>query len=467
MAHCTKKSVSCQVALELEELESAEGLPFQHLLIPERIAAALERAGIKFRDRIYSPMVTLWAFLSQVIAKKDSSCQDAVSRVLADRVARRKTACSPDDTSYCAARARLPLQVVEDLTCEVGRELHGAAEEDWKWKGRNVIITDGSTATMADTEENQAEFPQSKNQKKGLGFPILRFVVFLSLSVGTALECAIGACRGKKTGEQSLFRQMWDMLKIGDIVLGDRLYDAFRDIALLKDRKADVVFGKKQSRRCDFRSGNKLGPDDHVVVWKRPKYDASRFESKEEWESLPDKLEMREVRAIIRRKGYRNRPVIIVTTLLDAELYSAKELTDLFAQRWHCELDLRSIKRALGMHHLRCKTPDMVRKELWTYLLAYNLIRVRMAQAAAVHGVMPRKLSFTAAKNHIHNFAPHLRTASEADRRRLETELLRAIARCRVGNRPGRKEPRAVKKRDQKYSYLTKPRDQARKALTT
>jgi hypothetical protein len=465
MAKCTKESFSCQAASELKELDSSEGLPFQHLLLPERIAAALDRSGVEFRDRVYNPMVTLWAFLSQVIAKKDSSCQDAVSRVLADRVARGKKACSPDDTSYCAARARLPLQVVEGLTREIGQELHAAADEDWKWKGRKVIITDGSTATMADTPENQAEFPQSRNQKKGLGFPILRFVVFLSLSVGTALECAIGPCRGKKTGEQSLFRQMWDAIKSGDIVLGDRLYDAFRDIALLQDRKADVVFGKKQSRRCDFRSGEKLGPDDHVVVWKKPKYDAKRFESKEEWESLPATLKMREIRATIRRKGFRNRTVIIVTTLLDAKLYSAKELTDLFAQRWHCELDLRSIKRALGMHHLRCKTPDMVRKELWTYLLAYNLIRVRMAQAAAVHNVMPRKLSFTAAKNHIHNFAPHLRTASESDRRRLEIELLRAIARCRVGDRPGRKEPRAVKKREQKYSYLTKPRDQARKGL--
>jgi hypothetical protein len=465
MAHCTKEPLLCQVALECAKLGLSEGLPFQHLLLPERIAVALECAGVEFRDRVYNPMVTLWAFLSQVIAKKDSSCQDAVSRVLAERVARGKKPCSADTTSYCEGRARLPLQVVASLTRGTGQELHDQAEREWKWNGRHVKLVDGSTATMADTQENQSEFPQSKNQKKGVGFPILRFVALLSLSVGTVLECATGACRGKKTGEQSLFRQMWDALKFGDILLGDRLYDAYRDIALLQRGGVDVVFGKKQSRRCDFRSGAKLGPDDHVVLWKKPKYTASRFESRKEWESLPDTLKMREVRATIRRKGFRNRTVIIVTTLLDAELYSAKDLTDLFAQRWHCELDLRSIKRALGMHHLRCKTPDMVRKELWTYLLAYNLIRVRMAQAAAVHGVMPRKLSFTAAKNHIHNFAPHLKTASDADRQHLETELLRAIAHCRVGNRPGRKELRAVKKREQKYSYLTQPRAQARKRL--
>ncbi len=465
MAHGTKESLSCQVESELKNLDSDEGLPFQHLLSPERILAAVEAAGVEFRERVYTPVVTLWAFLSQVIAKKDSSCVDAVSRVLAERVARGQKACSPDTSSYCEARGRLPLQVVESLTRDTGRDLHRKAESSWLWKGRHVKIVDGSTVTMADTAENQAEFPQSRNQKKGLGFPIMRIVVCLSLAVGAVLECAVGACRGKKTGEQSLFREMWDVFEKGDILLGDRLYDAYRDIALLKDRGVDVVFGKKQSRRCDFRCGEKLGPDDHVVVWMKPKYDAARFESKEEWEALPATLDMREVRATIRRKGYRNRTVVIVTTLKDSSLYSAKDLTNLFAQRWHCELDLRSIKRSLGMHHLRCKTPDMVRKELSTYLLAYNLIRVRMAQAAAVHGVLPRKLSFTAAKNHIHNFAPYQNVASEADYRRLEFELLFAISRCRVGDRPGRKEPRAVKKREQKYSYLTKPRDQARKGL--
>jgi hypothetical protein len=222
---------------------------------------------------------------------------------------------------------------------------------------------------------------------------------------------------------------------------------------------------KKQSRTVDFRTGRKLGPDDHVVTWQKPKFDAQRFASRAEWEALPDEIEMREVRCVIRRKGYRTRMIIVVTTLLDAEEYSSQELTDLFALRWHCELNLRSLKQVLGMRRLKCKTPEMVRKELWTNLLAYNLIRVRMAQAAAVHGLEPRNLSFTAAKTHIHNFAVPMRNASKQDRERLEIELLKAIASCRVGERPGRKEPRAVKKRQQKYSYLTKPRAQARKAL--
>jgi hypothetical protein len=465
MAHRTKGSVLSQVQSSCQDLESSPGLPFQHLLSGERIAAALHRAGVEFRDRIFSPPITLWAFLSQVVASKDSSCKDAVSRVLAHRVAQGQKACSPDTSSYCQARARLPEQVIADLTREIGQDLHHEAPMEWLWKGRNAVMVDGSTVTMEDTPENQAEYPQSRSQKAGLGFPIMRLVVLLSLSVGTALDCAVGACRGKKTGEQNLFRRIMKTLKAGTVLVGDELYDSYHDIVLLKARGVDVVFGKKQSRRCDFRRGRKLGRGDHVVVWKKPRYDAARYESKEHWESLPDEMEMREVRVTVRRPGCRTRTVMIVTTLLDADEYTAEELTDLFAERWHCELDLRSIKRVLGMHHLSCKTPEMVRKALWMHLLAYNLVRVRMAQAARMHGATPRRLSFTAAKTLIHNFAPYLSTTCGAEHRRIETKLLEAIARCGVSYRPGRKEPRVVKRRDKKYSYLTIPRHQARKRL--
>lgn len=463
--HRTKGRVSRQVQSELDDLDSENGLPFRKLLSEEKISEALRGCVGEKRDRVFNVCVTLWAFLSQVIARKDSSCNEAVSRVIAHRVANNQKPCSTATGSYCQARMGLPNELIPTLTRETGQQLDRQAKAEWLWKGRSVKICDGSTSTMADTPENQKEYPQSKNQKPGLGFPILRFVVLFSLSVGTVLECAMGSCRGKKTGEQSLFREMWDALIPGDIVLADRLYDSYRDIALLKAGGVDSVFGKKQSRRCDFRQGRKLGPHDHVVTWKKPKYDASRFESKEEWEALPDEMEIREVRVKVRRKGYRTRTVIIVTTLIDGELYSAPDLTDLFSERWHCELDLRSIKQSLGMSHLKCKTPEMVRKELWTHLLAYNLIRVRMAQAAAIHNAIPRTLSFTSARNLIHNFAPYLNTTCGAEHQRIEAELLKAIARCSIRKRPGRKEPRAVKKRVQKYSYLTKPRSEARKGL--
>jgi hypothetical protein len=466
MAQLTKESVSRHVQSECDALNKGQGLPFRELLTEDRIVVAMERAEVQFRDRIYTPMVTLWAFLSQSVASTASSCENAVSRVLADRVACRKSACSTDTNSYCQARARLPARVLVELTQETGQTLHQQAAEEWLWKGRRVHIVDGSTATMPDTPENQKEYPQSRGQKPGLGFPIVRMVVLLSLSVGAVLDCAVGPCRGKCTGEQSLFRRLWKTLKPGEIVLADRLFDAYRDIALLRKRGVDSLFGKKQSRSVDFRCGRRLAPNDHIVTWKRPQYDKNRFESKRVWKSLPKEMEIREVRVTVRRKGCRTRSVVIVTTLLDATVYSSDDLTNLFAERWHCELDLRSIKQSLGMHHLRCKTPEMIRKELWAHLLAYNLIRVRMAQAAAVSGVLPRRFSFTAAKNHLHNFTVHLQAAATVQEyQRLETEMLKAIAQCQVGNRPGRKEPRALKRRVQKYSYLTKPRNEARKGL--
>lgn len=465
MAQSTKESLARQVQSERRELLAAEALPFRSLLDVERIKRALDDAGIDYRERIFDPMTTLYAFLSQTVASKDSSCQDAVSRVLAERVANNQAPCSTDTSSYCAARSRLPEKVISDLACETGQQLEQAADAEWLWHDRHVKIVDGSTAEMADTPDNQEAYPQSRTQKAGLGFPMLRLVGLLSLAVGTLLKCALGPCRGKKTGEQSLFRQLWDGLNPKDIVLGDRLYDGYRDIAHLKTLGVDCVFGKKQSRAVDFRKGRKLGPNDHVVTWKKPKYDRDRFDSYEEWQALPEAMEMREIKKLVQRPGYKTRMVIIVTTLLDAEEYPAKDVMELFAERWHCELDLRSLKQSMGMRRLVCKTPEMVRKELWVYLLGYNLIRVRMAQAASIHGPAPRKLSFTAAKTHMHNFAPYMKTACQATYARLETALLEAIASSRVGERPGRKEPRAVKKRQQKYSYLTKPRAEARKRL--
>ena len=465
MAHGIIGSVSGQVQSVLQELKKADGLPFRELLCEELITEILKHFEVEFRDRIYTPIVTLWALLSQVISGTKSSCQKAVACVLYDRVQQGKAACSQDTNSYCSARSRLPEEVISHLTRRTGRDLNHQSDPEWRWKGRHVTIVDGTTCTMDDTPENQEEYPQSRNQKPGLGFPIARVVVLVSLSVGTVLESVIGACRGKKTGEQTLFRQTWDALPTGGIVLGDCLYDCYSDIAKLLARGTDSLFGKKQSRKIDFRTGEQLGPDDHVVVWTKPKYDKSRYADKAEWESLPSSIKIREVRTKIRRDGYRMRTIVIVTTLLDNEKYSAKDLTDLFSLRWNCELDLRSIKRTLGMHHVKCKTPEMVRKVIWSYLLAYNLIRVRMAQAAAVQGVIPRKLSFSAARDFIEQFANGLRNARGPERQKLEAELIKAIAHCRVGDRPGRKEPRAVKKRDQTHPLLTKPRDQARKGL--
>lgn len=361
---------------------SSRGLAVREWLPPERIAAVLERVGLEYRERIYSPVVTIWAWLTQAWRGTQGTCQVAVAAVQADQTERGVAACSSDTSSYCAARQRLPAEACSILTREIGREVQDRGDAAWLWQGREVVIVDGSTATAEDTPANQAEYPQPSGQRAGLGMPMLRLVVLLSWSVGTVLECVLGPCCGKRTGEQSLFRPLFDALKPGTILLGDRLYDCYADIAALRARGVDVVFGMKQSRDRDFRRGRRLGRRDHVVVWTRPKYDAARYGGREEWSALPETMTMRETEIVVRRRGCRPRTVTVVSTLLDAAEHSSADLLELFAQRWHCELDLRSIKQTLGMNHLRCRTPDVVRKDVWIHLLAYNLIRQRLAEAA-------------------------------------------------------------------------------------
>jgi hypothetical protein len=464
MGHCIQSRVSCQLSDDLKKIDECDGLPFENLLSTDVVRGVLQRLGIDFRERIYSPWVTLWAFLSQVISQ-EGTCEDAVLRVAAYRSANGKSQCSGETTSYCAARSSLPEELYSELTRQIGQQLDNQARKAWLCRGRHVKLVDGSTLTMTDTEANQEEFPQSSNQEPGVGFPLARIVVVLSLAVGSLLEAAIRASKGKKTGETTLFRELWSCFNPGDIVLADCLYDSYRDIAQLRERSVDVLFGMKQSRQRDFRRGRQLGKNDHIVMWTKPQFDKSRID-RATWEALPASMEMREVSVRVKRKGHRARTITLVTTLLDAELYPAKELADLFRQRWNCEIDLRSIKTHLGMHHLACKSPEMIRKEFWTYLLAYNLIRVRMAQASAIHGVVPRELSFMSAKKTIQSFSPIISVSSPLQARALVEAMLHYISRHRVGKRPGRSEPRAVKRRAQKHKLLTKPRHEARKALT-
>jgi hypothetical protein len=361
MAIRSKESVSKQVRAEVDALKKTEGLPFRDLLSVKQIREALDQAGVTYRDRVFNPMVTLWAFLTQVMTK-DGSCEQAVASVVADRASRKMRTCSANTGSYCTARRKLPLGVVAGLARSVGEELDQQAPEEWKFFNRRVVLVDGTTESMPDTKENQKKYPQSSNQKPGLGFPIMRVVMLFSLAVGTVLDCAIDACRGKGTGEQNLFRRMWNSLKTGDILLGDCLYDCYRDAALLVAEGIDVVFGRKQSRVFDFRRGTRLGPDDHLIIWKRPDYDATRYHSRDEWETLPKEIRMREIRIRVRRAGYKTRTINLVTSLLDPAVYSARDIGRLFALRWHCELDLRSIKVALGMGQMRCLSPEMVEK---------------------------------------------------------------------------------------------------------
>lgn len=448
-----------QIARRLRQ--SAE-LPFCELLQPERVARALTALGVTFRERIYTPLLTLWLFLSQVLSV-DHSCQDAVARFLAWRVACGLSRCSTETASYCEARQRLPAELLPQLTRDVAGDMEQQADERWLWKGRAVKIVDGSTVLMPDTPANQAAYPQSREQQPGLGFPIARLVVVFSLATAAVLDAAIAATTGKKTGEITLFRTLFGLFRAGDVLLADRLFASFREVAACRERGVDVVARQHATRRTDFRRGKWLGVRDHVVTWQRPQFNKDRF-TRAEWEALPQELRVRELRYEVQQRGFRVTQITLVTTLLDPIAYPATELAALYRERWHCELDFRSLKSSLQMGHLRCQTPAMVEKEIWAHLLAYNLIRETTNAAARRHERTPRHLSFQGAAQLVNAFAPYATVCPER-RPALRDGLLAALATLRVGDRPNRIEPRKLKQRHSRYPYLTQPRTEERRRL--
>jgi hypothetical protein len=346
------------------------------------------------------------------------------------------------------------------LVRETGAELHGGAPATWRWKGRKVKVVDGTTVSMPDTPANQAAYPQNPNQAPGLGFPIARLVVVFCLSCGSVLDAAVGRYQGKAMGENALLRTRADAFEPGDIVLGDRYYGGWFDLALWQQRGVDVVVRLHQLRRVDFRRGRRLGPRDHVVRW--PKPPQPDWMDDATYEALPAALDVREVAVRVTQPGFRTRRLVVATTLRDALAFPAADLAALYRARWHAELDLRSLKITLGMEVLRCKSPEMVRQELWAHLLAYNLIRTVMAQAAHALDLMPRDLSFKGALQTLLAFAERLLDAAADTADHLRAELLKAIASHGVGDRPDRVEPRARKRRPKDYPNLKGPRQQTR-----
>ena len=434
------------------------GLPLADVLTSGCLEEALGEIKATWNDRIYTPLVTLWVFLGQVL-NADQSCRAAVARLIADRVSRGLKPCSSETGAYCQARSRLPERFFYAVGRLVGRGLDARADSKWLWKGRRVCLFDGSTVSMPDTPENRREYPLTYNQVPGTNFALARIGAIISLSSGAILDLGICRYAGKGQGEVSLLRQLWDVLRPGDVLLGDRLMSGWVGMYLLKQRGVDTVSRLSAHRTADFRKGTRLGKDDHLVVWKKPT--SIRSVDRRTYNSLPASITVREVRSRVEQAGFRTRSIVVVTTPLDPAQASRKELATLYRARWNNELDLRSIKVTLQMDMLRCKTPELVRKEIWTHVLAYNLIRTVMAQAAAGEGVSPRSISFKATLQVLEAFRPliaHQAHRGAGHRAAIYKQILRAIAVHRVADRPDRFEPRMAKRRPQRYDRLTKPR---------
>jgi len=333
--------------------------------------------------------------------------------------------------------------------------LHQQTPDAWRWKGYKVVLTDGATVQMPDTPENQADFPQLDSQKPGLGFPIARLVVLISLSAGTVMDYSLGAYQGKGTGETSLLSQLFGSLSAGDLLMADRYYCTFAIIALMQVLGVPVLFPIHARKSVDFSQGIRLGARDHLIDWKKPKRKPV-WMSKQDFADLPETVTVREF-AVNGR--------VYVTTLLNAKRYHKQELAILYKQRWKVELDFRSIKTNMGMEMLRCKTPDMVKKEIAIHLLAYNIIRGNLAQASSLHEKIPRQLSFRSAVQLVIQASKQIvRLTGERLIKALQA-LLKAMTSTPIGKQKRKSQPRAVKRRPKPFPLLTVPRNEARLML--
>ena len=466
MRHSKQARLRQQIKFLRSQFLQGSDLPLSDVLSKAVLMQALAAIDSCWKQRIYSPMVTLWVFLGQVLSA-DHSCRSAVNRLIADRVANGLSRCSPATGAYCQARKRLPEKFFSIMACETGKALESKVDPDWLWKGRHVYMFDGSTVSMPDTPQNQLEYPQIYNQKPGVGFPLARLGVVISLACGAVLDLRICAYAGKGTGEISLFKRLWGVFRTGDVVLTDCLMSSWTELTMLKQRGVDSVTRLNRARRsADFRRGKRLGKDDHIVCWPKPM--KPRAMDKETFDALPDSLTVREVRIKIEKPGFRTKTIVVVTTILDPDEVSKEDLLDLYRQRWNNELDLRSIKTTMQMEELRCKTPELVRKEIWTHVLAYNLIRTIMAQAAAKHDILPRTISFKATIQTVEAFQPLLafrKLYFKPVLGQIFQHMLDIIVANRVGNRPDRFEPRRKKRRPKPYDRLMKPRNEAKREM--
>jgi hypothetical protein len=443
------------------------GLPFVNLLSAERIERIFRRHDNLFGcQTVYSTAVMVWSFLGQVLRDgKEASCQAAVARIIVHRQQHGESVPTNDTGDYCRARGKLSEPALRDLAVEVAEEVETQAPDEWLWKGRHAKLVDGFTFTMPDTPKNQEAYPQPSSQKPGLGFPMARVCALISLASACVLNLKIGPYSGKTTGESALLRELLDALSPQDLLVADRCFCSFFMLALLRVRNVDACVRMHQKRHVDFRRGKRLGRHDHRLVWNKPQRPLWMDEAT--WLALPDEMVLREIRYQIVEPGRRTQVFTVVTTLLDEQVYSKAEIAQLYGFRWNVELDIRSIKTHLNLNHVRCKSPGMVRRELWTTILAYNLIRTTAAAAASLHELTPREISFTATCQQVLAWWMLATNPAMApgERERNCRQLLRQIARCRAAHRPGRIEPRQIKRRLETYKRMQHPRNLLRQRL--
>lgn len=434
-----QKAIKVQRKVSLNKLKSSTP-NFLKTIIKD--TSLKHKSTYKYRERIYTPIETLSMFVSQCL-NQDTSCQNIVNKL----ALKRKEKTSVSTSAYCQARNKLETSAISSLTKQIAIKDATKVDNSWKFRGRDVYLIDGTTLTMPDTKKNQEIYPQPKWHKEGLGFPILRVVAIISLDTGSVIDATVGSLKGKGSGEQGLLRSMLGQFKKGDILLADAMFSTYSLLSYVIEHDIDIVFVQNgaRSRRTDFTKGEILGDNDHIITIKRPK-ETPEWMNEEEIATRPQEIRIREIKV-----GGKT----LITTMMCPKKTKSKTIKDLYKERWNIEVDFRNIKITLGLDSLKCKTPEMAVKEMWTYFLGYNLIRSLMLKSAIYNKTIPRKISF---KHSLQLYLSYLENTQNKN----YNKLLKLIGEKVIGNRAGRMEPRAIKKRHNGFSLLMKPRNIAR-----
>lgn len=424
-------------------------LAFEKPLSMDLVTEALAESKLEYRERKLPPWITLWAFVWQIL-KGYASCADAITQITKWHLQHGHTPCSPDTGHYCEARQRLSIDFLRTLFRLQYEAAMKEVSKTWKWLGQHdVKVVDGTTFMMADSEKNREAFPPQEEPSPGTRYPIMRAVGLFSLTLGLLKDFAYGPYEGKGTGESNLFRRLFGHINVGDVILGDKYYCSYRDVHQILARGGHVVV-KHFEYRTILKLVKRLGKQDAIYRWKRPRHARQKMNA-DDYAALPEDICVRVIKVRVGIPGFRVERFEVLTTLLESEKYTADAIADLFLRRWRVELYIDDLKTSLGLEMLRCKSPEMIEKELTVGFLAYNTIRIQMAQAAECLEVPLHEISFTATMNAMVTF----QDASHPDE--IATKIA-TIVHTRVGHRPGRSEPRAVKRRSKPYDRLSQGR---------
>lgn len=453
MKHVKTKLLTTQLKKHTTTLFNKQAPPLYESLCSVECQSILEHY-CEQRSCFFTPQKTLQLFLRQVLSA-DKSCRNAVIGVLFQHIQQGEQPSSSNTGSYTKARQRLQETMIYELVQALSLTTQTKCSKKWLWKGHEVKVVDGTTFIMPDTVANQNCFPQPRTQAKGCGFPIGRLVAVMSLSTGSVIDYKIGAYLGKGTGESTLLRSILsNSIHQHDILIGDKYYPSYFLLHSLMSQQSHGVFQLGNSRICDFRTGRQLSHKEHITTWHKPKRPS--WMSQSEYDCIPKHIEVREFKI----KGN-----VYVTTLLDHKKYKKQEMAELYRQRWQVELSLRNIKTTLGMESLRCKSPSMVRKEIGVFLLGYNLMRAMMVNSAKIGRVQPMAISFKATLQWFNQSITYLNMLPNNERQRLFTIILKKIALYRIGERPGRTEPRVLKLRKKPYALMQNARQKLREQI--